>query len=141
MAYYGAQENKEKVEVMSAEQVYRHVSGTDIKNYTPTLEADGSLTVCLGEYNTFFGESVVPNKVVFTLAKDKRKLKYAHCHVMVSKKIGTSSKPSDFFVMEELQTSLYAIKFLNNPDITNWTRLYVEVWKDDTNICLRVDGC
>lgn len=138
---YAICENKCKVETLSNEQICRLVSGTEMKNYNPTLETDGSLAVCLDEsiHNTFFGESVVPNKVVFTLGKGM--LKYSHCHVMVSKKIGTSSKPSDFFVMDELQTSTYAVKFLNNPDITNWTRLYVDVWKDDTNIYLRIDGC
>lgn len=138
---YAICENKCKVETLSDEQVYRFVSGTEIKNYNPTLETDGSLAVYLDKsiHNTFFGESVVPNKVVFKLTNGL--LKYAHYHVMVSKKIGTSSKPSDFFVIDELQASTYSVKFLNNPDITNWTRLYVDVWKDNTNIYLRIDGC
>lgn len=138
---YAIRENKCKIETLSEEQVCRFVSGTASTNYEPTLGTDGSLTVWLDEsvHNTFFGESVVPNKVVFKLGSNL--LKYAHYHVMVSKKIGTSSKPSDFFVMDELQASNYAVKFLNNPDITNWTRLFVEVWKDNTNVYLRVDGC
>ncbi len=141
MKCYAIGENKSRVETMSKEQVYRLVSGTSMANYKPTLETDGSLVVWLdaADHNTFFGESVVPNKVVFNLGSNL--LKYAHYHVMVSKKIGTSGKPSDFFAIDELQASIYTVKFLNNPDITNWTRLFVEVWKDNTNVCLRVDGC
>lgn len=138
---YAICENKCKVETLSDEQVCRFVSGTEMKNYNPTLDEDGSLTVYLDKsaHNTFFGESAVPNKVKFGLTANL--LRYGHFHVMVSKKIGTSAKPSDFFIIDPLQASMYSLKFLNNPDITNYTRLYVDVWKDDANICLRIDGC
>lgn len=138
MAYYGAQENKEKVEVMSAEQTLRLAVGYTSND---SLESDGTLDVLLEKNwsNKFYANDIVPTKIKFTLTG--RSIRHSRHCVVVSKRMGTSGKISDFISMSDKDSSQYTVKFLNNPDITNWTRLYIDVYKDDLTVCVRVDGC
>lgn len=138
MECYGASGNKEKVETMSAEDIQALVVGS---TSSTNLQDDGTLNVYLTKHapNLFYPNGITPTKINFTIASDS--ISHSRHCVMVSKRIGTSGKVSDFIGMNDKDSSLYTVKFLNDPDITNWTRLYIEVYKDSRSICVRVDGC
>lgn len=134
MAYYGAQENKEKIEVMSKKEIRAYV------NTTVDYSTEGVLTIPLSSDNldVAYGKDFTPTKVVFQHTNDSPS--WSHNYYRVNKKIGTSAKPSDFISLNSSSSS-YTLRFLNNPDITNWTRLLLEVFSDGTEIFVRVDGC
>lgn len=147
MKCYAIGENKSRIETMSKEQ---------IENFSdPVISSDIDLDVNRVLYLRLepnISETVynnVENPVRVALSFDMQESSpyysgtYQRCYFRFNKSMGTTSKPSSFIKLPpDLHIPNMTIKYLNDDvNISNYTRIFLEVIVDNKTIYVRVDGC
>ena len=135
---FAIDESKCMVETMSKEQIQNYVNCTEM---SAELASDGTLEIPLTKYANehVYSKNLTPTKLILKLGENFKKP--CKICVRVSKSMGSVSSPSSFIGLGSTMQGLYSLKFLNSPDITNYTRLFLEIYCEDYNVFVKVDGC
>lgn len=136
-------ENKCMVETMSKEQ---------IENYSkPVISSDTELDVNGVLYlrlepnisETVYNNTENPTKVYFSYdsraTSEYVKGTYQTCRFRFNKGMGTAAKPSSFI---QAFDSTFHVKYLNDDlNISNFTKVFVEVLVEPGTLYVKVSGC
>lgn len=130
---YAICENKCKVETMSKEQIYNQRL---VKELGTNADKNGILPL-------HYDQAYLAIKYLNVgLTKTKGVMlggfynDMAHVYFIFDKDMGVGSKLSEFITAES-----GTVKFLNSPDITNYTRVFLEVYYFDSTFYVQVSGC
>lgn len=130
---YAICEAKCKVETLSKEEIYEVGQPKSVTSgYTDKTMI---LIVSRNTREKVIDNTKIPQKILIELDSDIPVYIFAHSWFRFNKGMGTSL--SGFFKAPEG----YTLKYLNQPDITNWTRIFLEVFVEYKIIYLRIDGC
>lgn len=138
-------ESKSHVETLSKDQINKRVSPV-ISDETD-LDVNGCLYLRCEQNVTekVYNNKLNPTKTYINFDNSEESPYfnglYQHCYFRFNKAMGTSSSPSSFIQLSPAITG-YTIKYLNNSiNITNYTRVFVEVFIDNHTIYVGVSGC
>ena len=130
---YAICENKCKVETMSKEQFYAAMLPKELGT---NVDENGFLHLTY-EQDIFIKRYLnVGTKKTKGVMFDNFYNSLAHVYFIFDKDMGTGSKLSDFITAKS-----GTVKFLSTPDITNYTRVFLEVYYFDSTFYVKVDGC
>lgn len=132
---YAICEAKCKVETLSKGEIYEIGQPKGATSSYNDKTKEMTLTVSRNPREKVIGNTKIPQKILIELDSDVPVYIFAHSWFRFNKGMGTSL--SGFFEAPEG----YTLKYLNQPDITNWTRIFLEVFVEDKIIYLRIDGC
>lgn len=130
---YAIYDNKCKAETMSKEQIYNQRL---VKELGTNADKNGILPL---QYDQAYLAIKYLN-VGLTKTKGVRFKGFyndmAHVYFVFDKDMGIGSKLSEFITAES-----GTVKFLNSPNITNYTRVFLEVYYFDSTFYVQVSGC
>lgn len=130
---YAICDNKCKVEAMSKEQIYNQRL---VKEYGTNADKNGILPLRYDQAYLaikYLNVGLTKTKGVML---DGFYNDMAHVYFIFDKDMGIGSKLSEFITAES-----GTVKFLNSPDITNYTRVFLEVYYFDSTFYVQVSGC
>lgn len=133
---YAICESKCQVETLSKENILANTKPSNAP--ASYIDDDKSLLLIISNnlHEKIIENTKNPQVVKFAVDTDIEN--YVHSWFRFNKAMGTSF--SRFFRLA-YSASDYTLKYLNQPDITNWTRIFLEVFVDNKTIYLRIDGC
>lgn len=133
---YAICESKCKVETLSKEEILNTTKPhTGTGGYNEDTKV---LTLIVGNnvHERVLNNTDIPQSVQFALEDDIEE--NVHSWFRFDKGMGVGF--SGFFKMADSANG-YSLKFLNQPNITNWTRIFVELFIDNKTVYIKVDGC
>lgn len=130
---YAIYDNKCKVETMSKEKIYNQRL---VKELGANADKNGILPL---QYDQAYLAIKYLNVGLTKTKRVRFKGFYndmAHVYFVFDKDMGIGSKLSEFITAES-----GTVKFLNSPNITNYTRVFLEVYYFDSTFYVQVSGC
>ena len=130
---YAIYDNKCKVETMSKEKIYNQRL---VKELGTNADKNGILPL---QYDQDYLAIKYLNVGLIKTKGVRFKGFYndmAHVYFVFDKDMGIGSKLSEFITAES-----GTVKFLNSPNITNYTRVFLEVYYFDSTFYVQVSGC
>lgn len=129
---YAIQENKARIETLNKEEIEQRLSPI-VENTEPT----GGTLFLIADSETMeliVNNSQSPNTVAIGISSD-----YQTVSFRFNKSIGSGGYANSYI---SLTSSIEkTVKYINNPDTTTWSRMFLTVYVDGNTVYIKTDGC
>lgn len=139
---YGIDEDKCKVRILSMSEIEERLNSEVVAQPEPTGEKL-FLTFKPGVSERIYNNKTSPKNVYIGYAVGATSPYDDGAYQSVGFRFNKSIGGGYASAFIKLPTNLpgWSLKFLNNPDITTWTRVFLTVYVDGKTIYVRADGC